>query len=680
VDLSGALDGYGNWSLAGTADLSFGNVDLAGANVTINNKGVFIEANLDFGPLKGEIAGWVKADGTFSLAGKGSVKINGVNMADADVSLSSATGLQADISVDLMLITWDLDVDCNTSTKICTVTTALDMSGAVSFDGLISLSPNQFSMAGTLKAGPIETAVSGSVTGAAKVCSACMVEKTVCTEGAWSLAGQWVAAQCGKVQVPGECCEGRIGEFLLEGSADLTLPGPGNTSHTLSSVEVDLKYVHQPQDLELKIKGTVDIDPILEVVVEGELDTSAGTFSLEGTGTVGVPISTTQSVDMLAATVTANNAGIKVKGQFNFVGILTAEIEGELTANGSIHLAGNTTINVPKAGGGSWPIAGADLDVMFCKNTTPTFCKDKSTHYAHITFDGSMDIDIFEANLSGSIDSSGNFQVKGDTELQVPAPGNKKFKLADATVEVTFCKVPSQVTGHFCKDKAAGWAKAEAKGVLQIPGNKVEVSAEVTNNNWEFWATLDLSIKGYDLANCQVTLNKSDGLYIFAKVGLGDAIQVSIEGTVDPSTKSFSFSSGANLDLVSAITVDGSVTFEGYPSTNGDGSSSYNVSFTGKGEASIGSLEATVDLTIQTSSPKLKFQGTLSASKKIPVAGKVTCSIVVKGKSSGFDGEFGASCSFPVIGTLAISIDASKGKACADLGWPLHKECTPSLW
>ena len=33
------------------------------------------------------------------------------------------------------------------------------LAGAVEFNGLISLSPNQFSMAGTLKAGPIETAV-----------------------------------------------------------------------------------------------------------------------------------------------------------------------------------------------------------------------------------------------------------------------------------------------------------------------------------------------------------------------------------------------------------------------------------------------------------------------------------------------------------------------------------------
>ncbi len=182
------------------------------------------------------------------------------------------------------------------------------------------------------------------------------------------------------------------------------------------------------------------------------------------------------------------------------------------------------------------------------------------------------------------------------------------------------------------------------------------------------------------MANCQVTLNKTEGLNIFANVALGDAVQVSIDGMVDPSTKSFALHSGANLDLVSLIDVEGDVTFSGSPSVSGDGSSAYNVSFIGSGAASLGPLDATVDVTIQTSSPKLKFKGTLSAKKKIPAVGTVDCSIVVKGKSSGFNGEFDASCTFPYIGTIGVSIDVGKGKACANLGWPFYKECTPALW
>lgn len=135
IVMSGSITADGSASLSGTADIAPAGLPIAGASVSLNNRGAAISGRATIpGIGHADISGDVQRDGRFSLSGAAAASVAGFDLADARLTIDdNGATLSGRIAVPGM-------GDANVSGRIAGANTSLT--------GTADLRPGGFQMAG----------------------------------------------------------------------------------------------------------------------------------------------------------------------------------------------------------------------------------------------------------------------------------------------------------------------------------------------------------------------------------------------------------------------------------------------------------------------------------------------------------------------------------------------------
>jgi hypothetical protein len=500
VNLGGAMQPSGQFSLTGTGNVSLGGYDPVNGSFTLNNSGATVAASVNIVVATVAFGGAIHTDGIYALTGIASVTLGGFGPANGNFTLNNGgVSVTADVNVGLATVAFSGPIS-RTGTYALTGTANIGPGGFSNSLAHFTLSNNGCTVSVSINVFVATVDFSGSISpnGSFQLTgSAAAVFAGFSGSGTFTLNNSGLSfAGNVNVAVATMAFTGSIdahGNFHLTGTASVGLGGfaPAPASFTLTNGGATLS-------------ASVNV-VVATVAFTGTVDTH-GNYNLTGTTNVsfaGFPAAPTSFV-------LSNSSGVTLSAPINMF-VATANFTGSLDTHGNFRLT--ATANVSLAGFSA---------------TAAAFVLTNSG----LTVSANVNIVVATLSFAGTVDSHGQFHLT-------------------ATAHLTFAGFGVATTLVLANSGLAVTGTPD----LSVMGTRAQLSGQIAANG-AFSLTSNAAVNFGPIMST-LTLNLTNSGFT-AHVHAVDEVRAMIGGVSWVTTFRGSFDVGFNINTDGTFSVSGS--------------------------------------------------------------------------------------------------------------------------
>lgn len=188
AQVEGAVSANGDFELSGAAELSIAGLQFADATATVDNDGVFVQGDIRIGETTVTVSGDINSNGTFSLAGSGTIAYQGMQLTSTSITVTqNGVAISANVSVPGLSLSMSGTVSGSTISMSATATKSFG--GVTLGNATFTLQPGKIIIRDTYRFGGQNFTINGHV----NVYGHLALSGSVGVGGSWKFSGTGVS-------------------------------------------------------------------------------------------------------------------------------------------------------------------------------------------------------------------------------------------------------------------------------------------------------------------------------------------------------------------------------------------------------------------------------------------------------------------------------------------------------